>query len=135
MTPVLKCTNTNKIFFECSTLNDGMTVFPKYLLTRHTVLPHNCVCQPKERVPLTDIQAPEQTDHVYPKYNCEIHISSTIPFLIRVGPDSSVDVVTCYGLHGPGNESRWGRDFLRPSIPFLGIIYPPTQRVPGLSRE
>jgi len=30
-----------------------------------------------------------------------------------VGRDSSVAIVTCYGLDGPGFESRWGRDFLQ----------------------
>jgi hypothetical protein len=28
------------------------------------------------------------------------------------GPSSSVGIATDYGLHGPGIESRWGRDFL-----------------------
>jgi len=28
-----------------------------------------------------------------------------------VGPDSSVGIVTCYGMDGPGIESRWGARF------------------------
>ena len=28
-----------------------------------------------------------------------------------VGWDSSVSIVTCYGLDGPGIESRWGTRF------------------------
>jgi hypothetical protein len=30
------------------------------------------------------------------------------------GRDSSVGIVTRYGLDGPGIESRWGRDFVKP---------------------
>jgi hypothetical protein len=28
-----------------------------------------------------------------------------------MGQDSVVGIATCYGLDGPGIESRWGRDF------------------------
>jgi len=41
---------------------------------------------------------------------------------------------TRYGLEGPGIESRWGRDFLRPSRPVQGVSQPPMQWAPGLSR-
>jgi hypothetical protein len=34
--------------------------------------------------------------------------------------DSSVSIVTRYGLEGPGIESRWGRDFPHLSRPALG---------------
>jgi len=34
--------------------------------------------------------------------------------------DSSVGIVTRYGLDGPGIKSRWGRDFSHRSIPALG---------------
>ena len=47
--------------------------------------------------------------------------------------DSSVGIATCYGLDGTGIESRWGRDFPRPSKLSLG----PTQPIKcalGLSR-
>ena len=50
------------------------------------------------------------------------------------GPDSSVGIATDYGLDGPGIESRWGRDFPHLSRPALGLIQPPVQWVPGLSR-
>jgi len=53
----------------------------------------------------------------------------------RGEPDSSVDVVTGYGLDGPGIESRWGRDFPHLSGPTLGRTQPPVQWVPGLSRS
>jgi hypothetical protein len=40
------------------------------------------------------------------------------------GPDSSVDIVTGYGLDGLGIEFRWGRDFLHLSRPALGPTQP-----------
>ena len=54
--------------------------------------------------------------------------------LVTVGRDSSVGVATRYGLDSPGIESRWGRDFLRPSRSALRPTQPPVQWVPGLSR-
>jgi hypothetical protein len=50
------------------------------------------------------------------------------------GPGSSVGIATGYGLDGPGMGSRWGRDFPHLSRPALGLIEPPVQWVPGLSR-
>jgi hypothetical protein len=40
--------------------------------------------------------------------------------MLSTGRDSSVGIATCYGLGGPGIESRWGRDFPQPSRPALG---------------
>jgi hypothetical protein len=37
-----------------------------------------------------------------------------------------------YGLDGPAIESRWGRDFPRPSRPALGLTQPSIQLVPVL---
>jgi hypothetical protein len=49
-------------------------------------------------------------------------------------PGSSVGIETCYGLDGPGIESRWGRDFSHTSRPALRPTQPPVQGVPSLSR-
>ena len=46
--------------------------------------------------------------------------------------DSVVTVATRYGPAGPGIESRWWRDFPRPSRPALGPTQIPVQGVPGL---
>ena len=58
---------------------------------------------------------------------------SAIDF-VTPGRDSSVGIATRYGLDGPGIESQWGRDFLQPSRPDLGLTQPSIQWVPGLSR-
>ena len=41
--------------------------------------------------------------------------------------DSVVCIATCYGLDGPGIESRWGEVFHTPSRPALGLIQPLVQ--------
>jgi hypothetical protein len=49
-----------------------------------------------------------------------------------VGRDSSVDIVTRYGLGGPGIDCRWRRDFPHPSRLALGPPMAPVQWVPCL---
>ena len=36
--------------------------------------------------------------------------------ILFMGPGSSVDIVTTYGLDGPGIESRWGARFSTPVL-------------------
>jgi hypothetical protein len=43
--------------------------------------------------------------------------------ITRVGRDSSVRIATCYGMDGPGIESRWGARFSAPVQTFPGL-YP-----------
>ena len=49
-----------------------------------------------------------------------------------MGRDSSVGIVTRYGLDGPGIESPWGQDFPHPSRPALGPTQLPIQWVTGV---
>jgi hypothetical protein len=42
------------------------------------------------------------------------HVSRMMKILNKVGRDSSVGIATRSWLHGPGIESRWGRDFPHP---------------------
>jgi hypothetical protein len=48
------------------------------------------------------------------------------------GAGSSVDIVTDYGLEGPGSNPG-GDEIFRPSRPALGPTQPPVQWVQGLS--
>jgi hypothetical protein len=53
---------------------------------------------------------------------------------LNVDWDSSVGIVTRFGLDGSGIESRWRRDFPHPFRPAMGLTQPPTPWVPGLTR-
>jgi hypothetical protein len=52
---------------------------------------------------------------------------------MMVDRDSSVGIVTAYGLGGPGIESRWRRDFPHLSRPALSFTQPSVKWVPGPS--
>ena len=52
----------------------------------------------------------------------------------NVDLNSSVGIATRYGVGGPGNESRWWRDFPHLSRPALRPTQPPVQWVKDLSR-
>jgi hypothetical protein len=56
-------------------------------------------------------------------------------YIETCGPGSSVGIATGYGMHGPGIEFRWGRDFPHLSKQALGTTQSPVHKVPGLSRE
>ena len=57
-----------------------------------------------------------------------VYITVSMPASIS-GRDSSVGMATLAGLDDPRIESRWGRDFPRPSRPALEPTQPPIQWV------
>jgi len=59
------------------------------------------------------------------------HIKS--PYSMFRGPDSSVGIATDYGMDGPGSNPG-GDEIFHSSRQALGLIQPPVQWVPGLSR-
>ena len=46
--------------------------------------------------------------------------------------DSSVGIATGYGMHGPGIDSRLGRNLPHPSRLVMRPTQSPTQSIPGL---
>jgi len=60
-------------------------------------------------------------------WQVSVDFCSYIPI---VGPGSSVDIVTDYGLDGPVSNPG-GDEIFRPSRPALGPTQPPLQWVPG----
>jgi hypothetical protein len=69
--------------------------------------------------------------NLWPRVRQSLQISNCAQS-VKVGRDSVGGIATCYGLDGPGIESRRGWDFPYPSIPSLGPIQQPVQRVPGV---
>jgi hypothetical protein len=59
-----------------------------------------------------------------------VQFISQLLSITLVGRDSSVGIATCYGLHGPGIESRWGRDFSHSYGPALDPTQPPIRVFP-----
>jgi hypothetical protein len=53
---------------------------------------------------------------------------------VSCGPGSSVGIATGHELEGPGNESRFGRDFPHLSRLALGHTQPPVKWKPWVSR-
>jgi len=61
-------------------------------------------------------------------------MSNYRPKYIKLGVFMLLLIATCYGLDGPGIESRWGLDFPHPFTPAVGPTQPPIQGVPVLIR-
>jgi len=57
-----------------------------------------------------------------------------INYARAVGRDSSAPIATRCGLHGPGIETGWRRDFPHLSRPAVGPTQPPVQWVPNLTQ-
>ena len=54
-------------------------------------------------------------------------------YVMKLGRDSAVGIVTRYRLDGPEIESQWGQDIRHLSRPALGPTQPPIQWVQGLA--
>jgi hypothetical protein len=75
-----------------------------------------------------------QLQHLHRLDNCFYnHPLYYLVFYDIVGRDSVVITANCYGLDGPGIESRWEGGFSDPSRPVLGPTQPPTQYAPDHS--
>jgi hypothetical protein len=72
---------------------------------------------------------PSRPHHQYPAL---VFYLSTIR--CKMGRDGSVSIAIRYGLDGPGNKSRWERDFPHGSRRTLGPIQLPTQWEPVIFR-
>jgi hypothetical protein len=67
-------------------------------------------------------------------------LSSSVFIICRKSRYTSIKVSyfpcsTCYGLDGPGIETRWRRDIPHPFRSDLGLTQPPVYWVSGLSRR
>jgi hypothetical protein len=92
------------------------------------------VAQPSSEVPEELMNYPVFMSAAWIAFRTTDLILLLVLLNLWVGQDSTVGIVTRYGLDGLGIESQWRRDFPHLSGPTLGPTQPPIQWAPGLFR-